>query len=108
LLNETINFGKYKEKLVKDLFLDASYVNWIMLNFKEGDFKQALKKLINYFNNDYVEWDYLHFRPKTKVPTSSIESTTPSNWYKHPDYGWVELIDGDDVNFVDDCVGCYD
>jgi hypothetical protein len=111
LLNQSVNFGKYKNKLVKDLFKDVSYVNWIIANFKSGYAKIVLEKLINYFNEEYVEWDYLHFRPKIKS-SQSIESRTPTTeqWYKHPDYGGVQSLDynsDDEIELEEDNVGCY-
>jgi hypothetical protein len=51
LLNQTVNFGKYNEKLVKDLFKDTSYVNYIIANFGErAQARQVCEKLVNYFN----------------------------------------------------------
>jgi hypothetical protein len=65
ILDQKVNFGKYKEQKVKDLFKDTSYVNYIVSNFGKGSqARQVCKILIDYFNNEYVEWDYLHFRPK--------------------------------------------
>jgi hypothetical protein len=70
LLNQTVNFGKYKNQLVKYLFRDYSYVNYILSNFKNGDTKYVLEKLIKYFNEEYVEWDYQHFINYNSVPLS--------------------------------------
>jgi hypothetical protein len=78
LLNQTVNFGKYKNQQVKDLFRDSCYVNYIINNFKFGNAKFVLDKLINYFNNDYIEWDYLRFRPKLPTKTITSTSTTTS------------------------------
>jgi hypothetical protein len=95
ILNLSINFGKYKNQSFKELFSDISYVNWILTNFKDSELKQYLNRLINYYNEEYVEWDYEHFRPKKqKVPTSS------TRWVKHPDSGWVEQLTNEQVKVM--------
>jgi hypothetical protein len=67
LLNQTVNFGKYNDKLFKDLFKDASCVNYIIVNFGESaQARLVCEKLINYFNNEY--------RPKAQTPKKSIKS----------------------------------
>jgi hypothetical protein len=100
LLEQDVNFGKYKGQFVKDLFRDMSYVNWIMNNFRDDkQAKKVLDRLIKYFNNEYVEWDYLRFRPKTKKPTSptsptkSTLPTVPTSTTKQLEPTIKEMID---------------
>ena len=65
-----------------------------MANFKNGDAKYVLEKLINYFNNEYIEWDYQKFRPKQRFKQQTpIILTKPTKWVNHPDYGYVIEVD---------------
>jgi hypothetical protein len=89
ILNQSVNFGKYKGKQVKDLFKNESYVNYIISNFGNGtQAKQVCEKLINYFNGLNIPKmplpkKEIKFKPTVKDMIETISKktqTSPTLW----------------------------
>jgi hypothetical protein len=70
ILYDKITFGKYKNRQVKELFSDVSYVNWIMNtpSFDSWKIKKQLKELIEYYRT-------IPLQPQPSTPTIQTKQT---------------------------------
>jgi hypothetical protein len=91
LLELDVNFGKYKNKKLKDMFKDMYYVDWVCRQKWKGELKPILEKIINYFNNIKSPSPLKAIKPKTPQSVkpsvkemvnviSSRTGTNPTLW----------------------------